>query len=289
MTSLSKDNDEGGGKIYFWAPHATDMWTPYQVDPAWVQARNPEAIKKELAMSNTPLPLLLLSVSTSASSSSSSSGSLKANSSKGNDAVYSVVAGKAIELPVKDLVPMDSPYALTDCPDDFISLAEVNQATILHACKLRFAKRSIYTSCGDVLMVRARDAGWVRGLGDVLARVESYAFVTRLACVRVCVLGRRTGGMSLSLLMSSTLCWRPSSVSVLVMCTNCPHFIRRISSPSPPHCRPSTPLKLSPVCTARSEWPIIKMHFSNGRQPTSIMCPPGLTVTCAPLEITSVS
>jgi len=153
MSSLSKVA-EGDGKIYFWAPHVTDMWTPYQVDPAWVQARSPGAVAKELAVPSTLVPLLLISLSAGSSSSSSSSGGgTKTNNSKSKEVIFSTVAGKSVELPVQDLVPMDSPFALTDCPDDFISLSEVNQATILHACKLRFAKKSIYTSCGDVLMV----------------------------------------------------------------------------------------------------------------------------------------
>ena len=66
------------------------------------------------------------------------------NTERGNTKPYKVY--------IKDLIAMDDKYAITDAPDDFIGLTEVNSASILHSSRTRFSRKLIYTACGDVLM-----------------------------------------------------------------------------------------------------------------------------------------
>ena len=59
---------------------------------------------------------------------------------------------KTVEVALNQCMRIVDSTMLTDYPDDFIALAEVNEATILCSSRLRFKEKLIYTSCGSVLM-----------------------------------------------------------------------------------------------------------------------------------------
>lgn len=61
--------------------------------------------------------------------------------------------GKSREVNKRDCLEINDPRSILDAPHDLISLAEVNEASILSAMKKRFLEKMIYTSCGSVLMV----------------------------------------------------------------------------------------------------------------------------------------
>ena len=60
--------------------------------------------------------------------------------------------GKTVSVLIDRCIPIDDLGVLKDAPDDYTSLASVNEAAILHSARKRFKEKKIYTSCGDVLM-----------------------------------------------------------------------------------------------------------------------------------------
>ncbi len=151
MASSSSLLKSGDLTRYFWAPDPSLIWVPTVVDQGWFEGKARDIIVAQLQNPKTKLPLQIVSIN--AVGPESGIGSSVRKREKDNTFTITPLPGtKLIEAEVRTLLPIDSPYVLTDFPDDFISLSEVNTATILHASKLRFSKKLIYTSCGDVLM-----------------------------------------------------------------------------------------------------------------------------------------
>lgn len=101
-------------KIYYWVPSDTEVWVAAELDP---------------------------------SSSSSTSSSQLCSFLPINKAI-----SKAVRAKLADCIKIDDPNMLWEMPDDFISLASVNESAILYTARKRFTKKLIYTSCGSVLM-----------------------------------------------------------------------------------------------------------------------------------------
>ena len=116
------------GEVYFWAPCPVQIWIPVKVDPG--------SLGKDLKDKKTEVKVIPVL----------DKGSLPATSSmeKGVTKPFTTTVGK--------MIVMEDKYAITDAPDDFIGLTEVNEATILHSSRHRFSQKLIYTACGDVLM-----------------------------------------------------------------------------------------------------------------------------------------
>ena len=72
---------------------------------------------------------------------------------KGNLKASVITTGKLLDLKKSTCIPIADPELLKDAPDDLISLAEVHEASILNAIRVKFLEKCIYTSCGTVLMV----------------------------------------------------------------------------------------------------------------------------------------
>eukprot|EP00606_Chrysophyceae_sp_TOSAG23-5_P000386 GSChrysophyteH2.ASY1.ANO1.1309.1 assembled CDS len=116
------------GEVYFWAPCPVQIWIPVKVDPG--------SLGKDLKDKKTEVKVIPVL----------DKGLLPATSSteKGVTKPFTTTVGK--------MIVMEDKYAITDAPDDFIGLTEVNEATILHSSRHRFSQKLIYTACGDVLM-----------------------------------------------------------------------------------------------------------------------------------------
>lgn len=100
------------GKTYYWVPSETEVWLAAELDP-----------------------------------SSSTNSSQLCSFLPVNKAI-----SKALRAYIKDCILIDDPNMLWEIPDDFISLASVNESAILYTARKRFREKLIYTSCGSVLM-----------------------------------------------------------------------------------------------------------------------------------------
>ena len=99
-------------EIFYWAPDAACMWIPCKLDPS---CHSMDLDNKATEVKVNPVIDKQFSLPTQST--------------------------KPISIKIGSLLPMEDKYAMSDSPEDFISLTEVNQATILHASSLRFKNK----------------------------------------------------------------------------------------------------------------------------------------------------